>query len=411
MRRQSPAYPALSWARRTMEEPSSIETCDPVMSFTLPCRAASNALTMPYTPLRSVMAIPGSPSRTAVSTSSSGWLAPSRKEKLVLHQSGTYMSLPGSVDSALHPGSVRQHVDKQPEYSRRGTAEVVVAEKRSIIFLRAPPGTGHNERIRRVTRLLEARCLNRGKEDSSDRGGVLSCGIHCRRRLLAWRGQDRPRERHPPERAFWKVRVHELRGAHGVVPKARPDCGKRKGACLQVTGPHGEKFLLPAGRDGTVGAELDILHSGRELPARQPKQDETSEEIDLERGNGGTDEIRADLSILRAQDEREAGNHGHFLLHAPCLDCEKLVYVRHEQVEIHERGIQVPSAGHLLLHGERLDGQRVIGEHGPAEQCRFLSETPHGLSFRERYELLHGTDLELPEGAPCSVGKREDIDG
>src|SRR5271169_6821960 len=105
------------------------------------------------------MAIAGSPSRAAVWTSSSGWLAPSRKEKLVLHHSGTYMRVPGSVDGTLHPGRVRQHVDKQPEDSRRGTAEAVVAEKRSVLLPRAPPGTRHDKRIRSATRSTAVHCL------------------------------------------------------------------------------------------------------------------------------------------------------------------------------------------------------------------------------------------------------------
>ncbi len=46
------------------------------------------ARTMPWTPSLSVMAMDLRPRRCASSTSSSGWLAPSRKEKLVLHHRG-----------------------------------------------------------------------------------------------------------------------------------------------------------------------------------------------------------------------------------------------------------------------------------------------------------------------------------
>jgi len=44
-------------------------------------RAASESRTTPYSPLWSVRPTPLRPSRTASATSSSGWLAPSRKEK------------------------------------------------------------------------------------------------------------------------------------------------------------------------------------------------------------------------------------------------------------------------------------------------------------------------------------------
>src|SRR5207249_3939946 len=53
-------------------------------------RAASAKRTMPYMPSWSVTASASSPSRAASSASSSGWLAPSRKEKLVWQCSSAY---------------------------------------------------------------------------------------------------------------------------------------------------------------------------------------------------------------------------------------------------------------------------------------------------------------------------------
>jgi hypothetical protein len=57
------------------------------------------------------------------------------------------------------------------------------------------------------------------------------------------------------------MRVGELRTAHRVIAKSRPDCGKRKDARLQIAGPHREQFLLPSRRNCPVGAEIDIFHS------------------------------------------------------------------------------------------------------------------------------------------------------
>src|SRR5215831_4481025 len=45
---------------------------------------------MPYTPSRSVIAMECKPKSAAYSTNSSGWLAPSKNEPLLLHHSGTY---------------------------------------------------------------------------------------------------------------------------------------------------------------------------------------------------------------------------------------------------------------------------------------------------------------------------------
>ena len=85
------------------------------------------------------MAMAGNPSRAAVSISSSGWLAPSRKEKLVLHQSGAYM---GGLPQSTAPWTQEvsgEPVDKEPENARRRILEVVATEKGGVLSLGAPP--------------------------------------------------------------------------------------------------------------------------------------------------------------------------------------------------------------------------------------------------------------------------------
>ena len=73
----------------TMLEPSISVSSEPVNSFMPSVRARSQALTTPGTPSRSVSATARSPRFCASSTYSSGWLAPSKNEKLLFTQSGT----------------------------------------------------------------------------------------------------------------------------------------------------------------------------------------------------------------------------------------------------------------------------------------------------------------------------------
>ena len=110
--RQRLAYPVRFAASRTQVDSaggwsgpaaaagSATVTSEPTMRRTPSSRAFTCARTTPWTPSRSVRASAGNPNASACSTSSSGWLAPSRNEKLLLHQSGTYGSAIGPIRPA-----------------------------------------------------------------------------------------------------------------------------------------------------------------------------------------------------------------------------------------------------------------------------------------------------------------------
>ena len=97
MARAMRAYPPAPRDNNTISPalPQSSSTPNTVGRFT--ARAASAKRTMPYKPLRSVMANAPRPRDEATSASSSGWAAPSRNEKFDLQCSSAYGAARSSV--------------------------------------------------------------------------------------------------------------------------------------------------------------------------------------------------------------------------------------------------------------------------------------------------------------------------
>ena len=90
-----------------------METCDPVMSLTFFWRAASNARTIPYTPLRSVMAIAGSPEPGCCFDELLGMTCTLQEREVGLAPERSVHGA-ASVDRALDPGGTASPVHEEP---------------------------------------------------------------------------------------------------------------------------------------------------------------------------------------------------------------------------------------------------------------------------------------------------------
>ena len=228
------------------------------------------------------------------------------------------------------------------------------------------------------------------------RGRRYRCGVlpPCG----AWAGRDASGE--PIERTFpGQIRVNQACRSHGVISKTGPQGGKDPGAGLEVSASDRKKLLLYSRGLGSFRANLDILYGRSEAAGGQAKQNEALQQRRLERRHGRTNEVSGDLPVLSTKGKAEPRDHLTLRFRALYLECQHLIHMEHQQVEVSGGGVQVARVGRGLRCHAGLNWQRVIREDCLAHPPCFSAEPPNNFRFRQSHEPLYRVNLELVQRA------------